>query len=235
MKKRIPYLIMLVVMLATSVTYAWMDSSDIKEGNVIKYEYLDGSIRVPSDKFSAKLYYGVDRTENGVTVTDYFEVTRGENGELTVFDNQVPADIIKLKFQFYNQSQLNGGTGSTIKMNVYLTGVTGNKYSAATGKPLASEVLFFSVTGSSGYPANYIEVPENSMQSFDSILEPVNEDATEFRALLFKDLNIPVPQKNGTTGEDVPIEIFCYILFNREADSTYEDCTLNFNQVLVTL
>ncbi len=228
MKWRIMYLLMAVFVLIVGVAFAWMDFSEEHVGGFIVYQYGSGTD-----------YY------MGVTNTNFHTELQVLNGEVyepvdsadaLALNGMVPSQSINFKFKFTNNSideVIGDYEGTPVKVNVYLTGITAESRNDA-GMPKLSEVLYFAITESEGYAADSVNRPTNMLASMQSMLEPEtfdeNGNALTYRALLLENLVIPV----GTEASP-NVSIFCYFLFDRDATIEYENCDIEFDNILVAI
>ncbi len=228
MKLRIMYLVMAVFVLIAGITFAWMDFSQELEGGIIVYQYGTGTDH----------YMGVANTDFQVEL----QVLRGEeyvtvnSTEALALNGMVPSQSIHFRLKFTNNSVdrvIGDQEGAPIKVNVYLTGITANNRNAE-GQPKISEMLYFSVVGSEGYATDSVNKPENTLVQMQSILEPEtfdeDNDPLTYRTLLLEDLVIPVSTETSPS-----VSVLCYFLFDREATVEYENCDINFENILVSI
>ncbi len=229
MKKRIFVIVVSVLLLLTSVSYAWMQELD-KVPNVDKVAFDFGdetnnknTIGVESHDFRVELAYSRD----GYTYTP-----SEDDGETFLsIENWLPSEMIFFRLRFFNYS------GATITFSVQLTEITDGTPNSVE-RPLLADVLFLSLLESKGYEGNFYMYEPTTFYTPLTDMMTRTDETVPYSVTLFNRLSIPPtgnkPAEDSTVEEDY-IELVCYLYFDRMATIEYANQSLSIKQLLFSL
>ncbi len=229
----IALLMLTVAVLISSVyiTVAWMEEGRTYEGQKLKLEYGGNSnalIGIQQADIAVNLYIAEEidtATETRPFVEKagktYVLADTGKGGSTEVenilsVDGMLPSDAIYFMLEYYNRAD------KPVRLTTSFAGV-GATVVKENNTPKLAEVLYLSLTGSDGYAGNEALEPPVSFNRVDDVLK---DGIIKFAE------NMAVPPTGNEDG-GTPVRVYGYLLFDRNADCTYENCDFTVKNILI--
>jgi len=208
-KKSMIILIVYLIVAFVGVTFAWIDESAVPTGQSVILQFGRDSVK--------------ERTLGIVAINVSFElqvldeatneyVTTNDLTECISKTGIVPNQPVYLKILLGNP------TDETQYIDFQLA-----KMSCA--KPEIFDYLYFSVNSVTNYP----EGASTPVGIYTCFSEDLKQSGNFYSSYIATDVSVP------PTSEDIPVELYCYILFSRLIDSSYEDLQLDIGIFRVLL